>query len=323
METLIPSPGSGRLLEAVAEATSRLHHPFSPSTLAALEQCPAYEGRNESSVAAERGTLQHVAVEVGEDDGRLFDHEALAVQDCTDFCRDLIEKKYGGKPGHDLTEPYLPIDRRTIHMGDKEWDGLTAGYCDRALVSQDETFADIIDWKFGSYEVTDAQHNLQGHAYLLGLVRKFPSVVRVTVHFIAPHRDEWSFHTFDFQEYDWLRVRVERIVRKAVDARALTAAGDFSHATPSPSACRFCRHVGSCTALDCKMVELGQKLKPLAFPATLRPDLQSPGDAARGLDLAAVAKTWAEGYRRSITNRSIEQEDFCPAGYTVQSRQNR
>lgn len=309
----------------VLAAAERPHHPTSPSSLSLREQCPCYESRGGTSEAAERGTLQHTAVELGEDQEFLMDHEALAVADCLEFCEQLVEDKYGGEPGHHLVEPELNIDTRMVvlHGASKEekhvFKGTTSGYCDRAIVSKDETFADIIDWKFGMFEVTDAEENIQGMSYLLGLVRKFKKLQRVTVNFIAPHRDEWTFHTFEREEFDWLFLRVVTAVKRAVKAKNLVANGDWSMATPSTTACLFCKYAnGECPALTSKCIELGMKRSPLEFPADIDFEMvNDPKNAGIGMRLASVVKGWAESYKSFMGNKAVDEADFIPEGYIL------
>jgi hypothetical protein len=309
--------------EVISDA-ERPHHPFSPSSLGLREECPCYESRGGSSLAAERGTLQHAAVEIGEDFADLEDHEALAVADCITFCEELERGKYGGRIGHILTEPHLVVDAKHIKVGGVKHKGTTAGYCDYVIVSKDETEADIVDWKFGMFEVTDAEFNIQGQSYLLGLKRRFPKLKRITVHFIAPHRDEMSFHTFEEEDFQGLYIRVCRAVQAAVEARNKTETGDFSDARPGFSACLFCKHITKCPPLIERMIEIGMKVNPLELPSDLNVEVVSdPKNAGIGLRLAGVVKGWAEGYRSFITTKTIDRLDYVPDGYTLVSSQRR
>lgn len=268
--------------------------------------------------------MQHSVVEFGEDQEYLMDHEAFAVADCLEFCEALIQREYGGEPGEILTEPYLPVDGRKIKKGDKTFEGTTAGYCDKAIVSKCQRFADIIDWKFGMFSVTDAEQNIQGMSYLLGLVRKFPKLERVTVHFISPHRDEWSFHTFRRQDFRWIYLRVVTAVRNAVEASNLADAGDFSRATPGQSACLFCARSTTCPVLTQKCIDIGRKVRPLELPADLNPRVCfDPKNAGIGLKLAAVVKSWAEDYRRCISEKTVDELDYVPKGYILVTGQKR
>ena len=308
--------------QVLADA-ERPHHPTSPSSLSLREACPCYESKGGSSEAAERGTLQHTAVELGEDQEFLMDHEAIAVADCIFFCDRLIEEKYGGEVGADLTEPHLKVDTRTVTVvnapnGKFVFEGTTAGYCDRAIISKDLKRADIIDWKFGMFQVTDAEENIQGMSYLLGLVREYPTLEEVTVNFIAPHRDEWSFHTFKREEFDWLYLRVVTAVKRAVLAKNKILNGDWSMATPNPSACLFCKHAAECPALTQKCIELGMKRAPLEFPESIDFEMvHDPKNAGIGMKLASVVKGWAESYKSFMGNKAVDEEGFIPDGYIL------
>jgi len=317
--------------EVKSTDAERLHHPFSPSTLQARELCPKYTPRGGTSEAAEAGTRQHSAVELEEDDDVLEDNQAIAVASCVAFCDNLIKRRYDGKPGHDIKEGYWPVDGKRIRLqvpsDDKggiksqTFKGTTAGYADRVFVSKCETFADVVDWKFGMFEVTDAEHNLQGIAYMLGVARKFPKVERVTVHFISPHRDEWTFHTFTRDSFGSLYVRIIKVVRDAINA---AIEPHFESARPSPSACMFCGHLAKCTKITKMMIELGQKIDPLEFPKDLTPELINDAkDAGIGMRLSGVVATWAEAYRKAASNKSVEELDFIPEGFTLTTAQRR
>jgi hypothetical protein len=75
----------------------KIHHPFSPSTLANLEVCPCF-GSQQAVTPHERtiaGTRAHNVVESGRDDARLDDKDAVAAADCIDFVdrrRQLMEE---------------------------------------------------------------------------------------------------------------------------------------------------------------------------------------------------------------------------------------
>jgi hypothetical protein len=220
-----------------------------------------------------------------------------------------------------LKEEYLPVDGKKIRIGEEVHEGTTAGYADVILVSKDQKFADVVDWKFGMFQVTDAKDNLQGIAYLLGAVRKFPRVREVTVNFIAPHRDEWTFHTFTRDEFRELYVRVTSTVRRSI--RACNTGWDM--ATPSASPCSFCAFAdGRCPKLNAFMLTIGRKVDPLEIPETLTPELVSdPKDAGVGLKLSAVTKAWAERYRAFLSSKAIDELDFVPEGYILQKASRR
>lgn len=289
------------------------------------------------------GSIQHDAVERGEDDCRLTDAHAMAVASCIEFAEERAALYPGGQI---IREVYLPIDDEVqvvtvtrivqfdIHTDDGQvspgfrgetthhvFEGTTAGYLDFAVVSADETEAEIIDWKFGRNAVTEAKDNLQGISYMLGLKKKFPKLRRCWVRFVQPHIDEKSEHLFDLTNTDELYLRLRVVVGRSVEAHKRN---DFSDARPNVGTCLFCAHVGKCPAVAKLMVQLGHKFKPLQIPNNVNPTtLYDPADVDMGLRLADVAKTWAEAFRRQATEKTIENTDFVPEGYILVSNQKR
>lgn len=323
----------------------RIHHPFSPSSLQNREACPKFTNRQSTTnAAAILGTIQHDAVERGEDDARLTDAHAMAVATCLDF----VEERAAQYPGcRVIKEVYLPVDEDVIvvevlrieqfdiHTDDGQispgfrgvksfqvFEGTTAGYLDHAIVSADETQAEVIDYKFGKNAVSESKDNLQGISYMLGLKKLFPKLQRCWVRFIMPHIDEKSEHLFDLTNTDELYLRIRTVVGRAVEAAKNP--DDFSAARPNVGTCLFCAHVGRCPAVAKMVIQLGQKFKPLQIPANVNPTtIYDPADVDMGLRLADVAKTWAEAFRRQATEKTIENTDFVPEGYVLVSMQKR
>jgi len=325
--------------------TERVHHPFSPSSLQSREACPKFQNRNSTNEAAVFGSIQHDAVERGADDNRLSDDRAAAVANCMIFCEERASSYPGGKI---LTEVYLPIDEEVLvitvksierfdivtedgqispgfRQGKTEhrvFEGTTAGFLDFAVISADETEADIVDYKFGRNAVTSAEDNLQGIAYMLGLKKMFPGLRKCQVSFIQPHIDEMSEHTFDLTDCSEFYLRIRVVVGRSIAAAANS--NDFSSARPNVGTCLFCALVGKCPAVAALALKVGQKYKPLAIPENVNPTtLSNPVDVDMGLRLADVVKVWAEAFRRQATEKTIENMEFIPEGYTLVTMQKR
>lgn len=325
--------------------TERVHHPFSPSSLQSREACPKFQNRNSTNEAAVFGSIQHDAVERGQDDSRLSDDRASAVANCMIFCEERAFSYPGGKI---LKEVYLPIDEEVVvitvtsierfdiftedgqvcpgfRQGKVEhrvFEGTTAGYLDFAVISADETEADIVDYKFGRNAVTSAEDNLQGIAYMLGLKKMFPKLLKCRVSFIQPHIDEMSEHTFDLSDTSELYLRIRVVVGRSIAAAANPL--DFSSARPNVGTCLFCALVGKCPAVAALALKTSAKYKPLAIPENVNPTtLNNPSDVDMGLRLADVMKVWAEAFRRQATEKTIENMDFVPEGYTLVTMQKR
>lgn len=257
--------------------------------------------------------MQHEAAESGLDDPRIPDYRAAAVAECIAYTEERLKAFPGGSHCREI---YLPIDDEKIVGPDgKVFEGTTAGYVDFAVISADEIEGELVDFKFGQWAVTEAENNLQGIAYVLGLKKLFPNLRYCTARFIQPHIDFASSHTFDLTKPDHLILRVRTVVHRAIEAN--NNPDDFSMARPNTGACVFCAHVGRCPKVADYALRIGKKFMPLALPADLSTlALNDPAQVAAGLKLASVVNAWAESYRKQATMKAIE-EDFVPEGYTL------
>lgn len=320
----------------------RAHHPYSPSTLGSLEVCPCYQSK-QSDTPHERtvaGTRAHGVVESGEDDPRLSDDDAIAAAECLDFIdrrrqlmlearqrmvHDVFLRSYshldpdsgdllaqGEVPEVlELKEEYLPIDREAT----------TAGYCDHVLIAHTGEDAELIDHKFGIWRVEEAATNTQGIGYSLGLFFRFPKLVRVKVFFVQPNAGFITEAVFTREQVPALYLRVKAIVERAKIARQ---SGSFAAANPTTPNCLFCANIGRCPKLLDMALQVAKKYHPLAFPEHLSPHaVMDPKQAATALQLAAVMKIWADGFRQAVTNRVVCREAEVPAGYKLESRSKR
>lgn len=337
-----------------SDAATRLHHPFSPSSLQCRENNPCWKSLPDtSSEASERGTMQHDAVDTAEIPAELTDKEAMAVEACKTFFADAL----AGCPGHNkpsarglrdirlatvINEIYVSIDERIItDAAGNEFKGTTGGYLDRAFVSPDGTYAEIFDWKFGAWSVEPAANNVQGISYLLGLVRLFPKLKTVKVHFVMPHRDEVDWHVFtcdpnfplaDFcmenhgaatmhePQFADLRLRITTIVERA---RRATELKDFSACKPTAGACLFCGNLAECTSVAAFALKLGKKYAPLQMPENITPSLViDPANTKARLEAASVMSAWAQAIRAQETAKCIEDENWIPSDYVLRTRKS-
>ena len=327
-----------------AESLERVHHPYSPSSLPSREACPKYKNHNSTNAAAIAGTIQHNLVETRIDDGTLTDAQVDAVTQCILFGEERAANYPGGQI---IQEVYLPIDDEVIVVDTTSvekfdiisedgqvspgfrglqkrvvFDGTTAGYLDFAIISADGLDAEIVDWKYGKNLVTAARDNLQGIAYMLGLKKLYPSILRCRVTFLQPHIDEMSEHSFDLSNTDELYLRIRTVVGRSIEAAKNP--DDYSTARPNIGTCLFCALVGKCPKVVELVVKLGHKYKPLQIPNNVSPTtISDPVDVDMGIRLADVVKGWAESFRRQATEKTIENTDFIPEGFILVSTTKR
>jgi hypothetical protein len=212
-----------------------------------------------------------------------------------------------------LREEYLPIDDDVLPDGTKH---TTAGYCDFAAISEDGTRAELVDHKFGRNAVTNADQNLQGIAYMLGLKKRFPGLKTCTVRFIMPHIDHESEHTFDISNPDAFLLRVRTVVLRSVEAAK--DPNDFSMARATVGTCLFCSLVGRCPKVAQLVIQVGKKYAPLAVPDDINTvTLEDPKQVSAGMKLAQVVRLWAESFRKNATAKAQNDEEWIPDGYVL------
>jgi len=281
-------------------------------------------------------------VETGEDDTRLSDDDAVAAAECLDFVEqrqrmlqaeaaealEAAKAEAGSEEGarpdpelfqvEELKEVYLPVDDKVFEDGAV---ATTAGYVDRVLINYDETYAEMFDWKFGMWPVEDAEDNLQGISYTLGLFRKFPRLRKVRFFFKQPLLGVTSDHTFSVEDVPALYLRVQTVVARAREAKR---AGDFSMANPAVPVCQFCSRLGTCPKVAALAIKVGQKFHPIDVPAEISPSLiQDPAQTALGLRLCNVLKVWCDAFKRQITDRVLRGDCPLPPGQRIQEMSKR
>lgn len=312
----------------------RPHHPYSPSSLQSLEACAYFRNRqvkvkHDRTIAGERG---HTSVETGIDDNRLSDEDLQAVAEAADFAEgrkaqmqldaDLWAKAQLDQFGRHVEpkieehkELYLPIDDLVFD----DCESTTAGYADLLLLSHDQTYAELIDYKFGFWGVEDAKNNLQALAYILGVFKAFPKVQRIKFFFKLPNVDQVTSVEITRDQIPAIYLRIQVVVERARVARKDPT---FSQAQPRCPLCTFCDNLGRCPKVEALMLNVAQKYYALEFPADITPmRVQDPHNTSLALRLAQVAKVWAESYRSRINERVLSGEADMPEGYHLERRQ--
>lgn len=301
----------------VTDTEERVHHAYSPSQLQSLEACPSYRGKDSTHARTIAGTLGHKVVETKTDDARLSDDDAVAAAACIDFIetrKAVIGSMFPGKPVTELKEMYLPIDNLVFD----DAKATTAGYVDNVLLSWDETYAEMADYKFGYWQVEEAANNLQAGSYMLGLFKKFPKLQRIRFFFKLPNIDGFSETELTRDQIPGLYLRVQTVVARA---RAARKAGDFSTAVPACPLCCFCANLASCPKVSALMLNVGRKFHSVEVPPDITPTaLLSSHDTGMCMKLAQIAKTWADSFRARQTDRVLRGDADLPEGFHIESR---
>jgi hypothetical protein len=180
------------------------------------------------------------------------------------------------------------------------------------------THADVVDFKFGRGEIDPAEINIQGQAYLLGVLQRFPKVETATLHFIIPRRDEVLTHEYSRADVETIRLRIKLIVEKAME--------EPQDLRPNTEGCRYCRERLTCQALHDKMLPLAQKYAPTMedFEMTLWHSydpamVEDPRVLGQMLNVAQVVDKWATAARKQAMKLAEEDGKEIP-GYDLHYR---
>lgn len=319
------------------DTSKRGHHPDSPSSLQASEACPLFENEQRESQASIDGVLQHKAAETR--DLTILNEVPEwinAVQSCIDYEDALIQwhrDNFGGKEPRVVREVYLPVGDDLVRDKDGNvWTGVTGGFPDTVIVSADETFVDIPDWKFGRIPVTETKYNRQGQAYAVACFYKFPKAQWARVHFKAPHQGYTHeehlakyVHIFKRSDLPRLELELRTIVAQKRDANeALAKNKDWSAATPRYDLCVWCARKGRCTknlqlTLDADVKHELARVPPV-FTAV---EISTPEQLAHAYKAVNHLEPILKAIKHRCTELALTQDNMLPAGWKIVRRQDR
>jgi len=190
------------------------------------------------------------------------------------------------------------------------------GTVDRVIIKGDHV--DLVDFKFGVGEIDDADMNIQGQAYLLGVMDKFPELQTATVHFLIPRRDEVLTHDYTRADMEDIRLRINMIVEKAELENA--------EAIPNTEGCRYCKHKLSCPALSDKMLPLAKKYSAsvedfeMSLWGNYSPEkVDDPIVLSKMLNVAQVVDKWQAAAKKQALKLAVEEGAEIP-GYDLHYR---
>jgi hypothetical protein len=181
--------------------------------------------------------------------------------------------------------------------------GMTSvfGTSDLTTIKKDIKHIDQFDWKFGVNPVEDADINIQGQAYAVGSMDRFPWAKTITVHFVLPRRDEITTHTFTRADIEKARDRVRLIVDRAL--------ADDPKLNPNTESCKFCGRRVDCPALADELLPLARKYDSssedfkLALWQNADPALVTdPTTLSKMKRVASVVDNW----KKAVDKRALE-----------------
>lgn len=329
----------------VQEKAERGHHPFSPSKLQHLEACPHYESRQGTHKAALDGTKQHSVTETGEDDHTLKDEQAEAAAECMDYYEYRLNLLKDERARYiaavkdpdpvpeieELVEVKLPVDdegqmalvwnNAERKMVPQKLDCTSSGYVDRGLIDYTRKRGYLMDWKFGKWPVEGVKNNLQAFAYVIGMFRRYPTLETVEFTFKQPFLELIDSHTFYRADVEAMLLRIRVIVARKIAANIFH---DFRGANPLVPVCNFCDRIGDCPEVAARYLNIAKKFHPMVVPDNVTPSMMhSTLDTQHALRIASAATTWADAYKRQVTDRVIRGAAPLPDGFRFMTKQDR
>lgn len=280
--------------------TEEAHHKLGPSTLKWVEICAGYRSSNETNPMAEEGTMLHEAVENMDTTG-LDDVQISLVEKCVAYA----------KPFELEADEVLDEERLTIKIYDDEnvpSHGMTSvfGTGDKMCTKVADKHINLLDWKFGVNPVDDADVNIQGQAYAVGAMDRFPWAETITVHFILPRRDEVTTHKYTKEDIEKARDRIRLIVDRALS--------DDPKLNPNTESCKFCGRRVDCPALADELLPLARKYDSssedfkLALWQNADPALVTdPNTLSKMKRVAQVVDNWKKAVDKRALDLAVEE----------------
>jgi hypothetical protein len=257
--------------------SQRSHSRISPSGLKSLQTCPGYEPEDKpEGDASKRGTFLHEIMERGK----------LPPQPWPAYMRsddpELAQKILTVVKRADAQSEYEPLKEVELDFTPLKLKDFEKGHADRIIIlgvndDEEPEHAEMIDFKFGAWEVEQVNENIQFRAYALGLFIQFPSLQSVRVRIIQPELGLDANHTFlRARDYDMIVTQIGAVVRrrhKWLETR------DTALLRSNPDNCSFCGAQATCAIWQQQMARMANDANVLSAPVVPIEHLEDPSTA--------------------------------------------
>lgn len=276
--------------------SNRLHAEFSPSSLKYVASCPAYEGREGTNAAAERGTRIHEALEV-RDPSALHDEEEIEIYEQIVEMEEQFMTNFSGVQ-HEHNEIRVHVDLGKTN---------TFGTCDRFLILEGGQRAVMADYKTGVSIIDSPENNWQSKAYVVGAFQKFPEIEEITFVFYIPLHHDSLFHTFCREDLPDLQKELANVIMTAEEIRPKWENGTPELEDCSPTQyCRFCKHEDHCPALGGLVLDIVKKIDPSADTDIDIDNVDDPVNLSKLFNIAKTVENWAARIKRKTIESAKE-----------------
>lgn len=264
----------------IITTTPTQHHPFGPSRLQQLRDCPgSYRmqlGLEEvKTPEADEGTMLHDRIARGDFEGLTTEQAELCAA-CLKFMAEVAGgENSGAKIYHEQHLQVLGTDGEL----------LTEGTADVVIDYPDGRLA-VIDWKFGRNPVKEVNRNLQLAAYCLAAMERYG---RHECHGYIYQPRCYAKSDYNFTKPEAILANIARVIELAKQPQlVLNAEGD---------ACKYCLAKNTCPAFRAKFAALAARP---AYDLTNPQQLAALYDASKRVEkFCREIKTAMENYIRA------------------------
>jgi hypothetical protein len=279
-------------------AAESTHAVTSPSTFKAREICASYLPDEETTKAAERGSMLHLLLQnhgykatKAKEAKALVEGDEIQLQMVCDYIEPFEKKNAKSRTARILREH--KFDLSSLHIPDCD-----KGTGDLLLLDIDAAHIDLMDYKFGWIEVDDAEDNIQLGIYVLGAFAENPWAKTVMAHILQPARDEVSTHLFTRDDVAPILLRA-----KTISERVRREGGKTFN--PVVDNCLWCDRKGTCLALHAMVLKASKQANLVVPDGVLVPedfnDVANSGDV---YDFAEIVIKWAQAIKYHIIELS-------------------
>ncbi len=296
--------------EVQLSAEERPHAKRSSSQLGSLAICRGFRPRQTKKThwVTAQGNRGHAALDTEDTSELQSDFEKQMVATCEEYTAKLPPAK-------------VQVEEIKVSTIEGRW-----GYTDRLRIrEEDDTVADLLDWKFvRAKEVTDAEINLQGKDYVVGIFEdsRFPGIQTIHVHFVMPRLLKVTTETYTRDDLPRLKLEIFAVLRIARGTDSSFYKG--ADLNPNYDVCKYCGAAGNCVALRLIYDKLARAYDPEGYgklppvpTETHASQIKDPVARAQLQTLASVAEDWAASVRHHNLEAALADAKNTPAGYVI------
>jgi hypothetical protein len=301
-----------------SEHVERPHAERSASQLGSLALCPGFRPDKNGKVhwVTAQGLRGHVALDEGDEGGLQSSFEERLVRLCQRYEENLPE----------AAVEYREIKLVTI---ERRWGYVDLTRIRKALLENGRKIADLVDYKFvKAKEVADAEINLQGKDYVVGMFddERFVDVDEIHVHFLMPRFGTVTTAVFRRGDVPALKLEIISVLTQA--KRTDTKRFRGATLTPHFDVCRFCGAKASCRALRKIADEIARKYDPEGYGRlpplpenTHASEITDPKVLGQLRMLSTVMDSWAKAVQHHTLAGALDGN--IPEGYAIDYRKGR